>query len=326
MTKSRHLVNYDINFLISFQIAVSFSYATSIIMPLTLQEAIEIFLNATKETKNTIFSGNENKALEGDRDYIEATASSDPPPPTHDPALIPKKNSTRVIIKDRREAFLEALLMPSDVGDTSHLTLWTDASLANKRGRPVGRVGWAVMFRRRGTWVRMMGRSTNNGHTSNSGELLAIDHALDFAVQLVQGVNRTRKPGTVRILTDSQFSLRDITDITGGATLGRGKRRRPETEPKKRRATNHLINNLLVKVAQRSQSLEESDVNLEFRWVPRDEVQGNILADQAAKESRKGHNMACEDKVLLDWNIEVEALDQHQLAVTGAAKSRKRLM
>ncbi|KAH6895410.1 hypothetical protein B0T10DRAFT_215655 [Thelonectria olida] len=215
-----------------------------------------------------------------------------------------------VTIRQHREALIAALLEPNVPGDTSQLILWTDASMVGHRlGQPV--TGWAVACRRCGTWVRMMGRSLDKRQTVNSAELLAIVHALLFANQLIRLEKKGCNPQTVRIYTDSQSSLFRI-----GRRRGRA-RGRPGAQSLKKF---QLVKQLTKTALEMVKGLERCRVKVEFHWVPRGTVEGNIVADWAARESRSGQNMAAEEQVLLDWNLEAEGNsdDHDQPSPTGS--------
>ncbi|KPM39784.1 hypothetical protein AK830_g6786 [Neonectria ditissima] len=125
-----------------------------------------------------------------------------------------------------------------------------------------------------------------------TAELCAIVLALEFAVQSVKNEETTNKPKVVKIFTDSQSSLRQIAM---SSKLSHRNRRKQEG-----------MEDLLQAIVQAAESLETDRVQLEFHWVPRGRVVGNILADKAARLARTAHRLTSNDWVQLDWDLVAE--------------------
>lgn len=63
---------------------------------------------------------------------------------------------------------------------------------------------------------------------------------------------------------------------------------------------------LLQVMTQRAQLLEKARVQLELHWVPRNRVEGNIVADKAAGMVKHARNSASNDLVHMDWDFQAE--------------------
>lgn len=190
-------------------------------------------------------------------------------PPTAFSPSMPMK----VIAQSHEEAFRYAWVACMLPETKSHLMLWTDASVMGKWGKSAG---YAVAMKRDGEWYTITDGTANVYQTVNTAELRAIQYALQFAVQEVHHESSTESPRAVTVFTDSTSALCAIN-------LGCIK---PQTW------TDLKSGDVLDAVQQHIYALERAGVKLEFRWVPRGRVEGNIVADRAAAQARIAHKVA----------------------------------
>ncbi|KAF7561768.1 hypothetical protein G7046_g2378 [Stylonectria norvegica] len=176
---------------------------------------------------------------------------------THE--LVPPK----IFISPRREAILHACWVYKASKPTPQLVLWTDASVWPRSAN------YAFALWQHGSWKWIAHSSTTPHQTSEYAELRAIDYALEFAVNDAS----LGRSSEVSLFTDSQNALQIISKSLSSTRWKTG--------------WNETGVHLIATVLRRIQTLEQAGLRLELHWVPRGLVDGNIVADSAA---RQGHD------------------------------------
>lgn len=132
-----------------------------------------------------------------------------------------------------------------------------------------GSVGWAAVFRKDCTWVRIMARGSG-GDSSRIAELQAIDLALDYTIQLVEKKTENEK-GRLQVLqvyTDCQAALLCLR--------------------KAKTIKSQVAQKIALEMGHKVVKLQEVGVYAEFHWVPRNKTIGNIHAHKGAGLVRMG--------------------------------------
>ncbi|KAH7165533.1 hypothetical protein EDB81DRAFT_779571 [Dactylonectria macrodidyma] len=213
-------------------------------------------------------------------------------------SMILRGTPASLFIQTHDAALAEASLACSMPESPSELILWVDGSVG-----PFGDAsfaGYASVFKRAGSWVRMVSRRVAPRQGSNSTELRAIELGLNFALQVATGVNMgAGKLRVVKVFTDSLCSIQGLVELQVLFFHGKMPRQRFKKRPE--------FFELLQIVAQMTRSLEQAGVRAELHWVPRNRVEGNIVADKAAGVARLSESLTSSDLVQLDWDLEAEA-------------------
>lgn len=179
-------------------------------------------------------------------------------------------SSARIFIQERPNALLYAKSVCDYEETGSCLILWTDASVVRHKGHSAG---YAAVYKRHGQWQQITGATAGVPQTTTTAELEAIEHALYFVLKETHGQDPYSSPKSVKIFTDSTSTLRSIhiAPVEKQNWVGL----------KNTQVRNPVLEYLRL--------LEQAGVSLEFHWVPRGEVEGNIKADAFAREARKLH-------------------------------------
>ncbi|KAF5026844.1 hypothetical protein F66182_1038 [Fusarium sp. NRRL 66182] len=183
-------------------------------------------------------------------------------------------SSTEVFIKPEAKALERAALSAEVSSSNSRLILWTDASIANKTSTATG---CGVVLQNNFTWVRITARRFKT-KTSETAELQAIDLGLEYAVQVARRTkNHADSLRVLEIFTDCQAALQ---------WLGNGGNTRRKRLKARQQEQALITTNVLHTAKSKIDTLREFGVMIEFHWVPRNKVMGNILADKGAGLAR----------------------------------------